>query len=291
MLKDNKLEHLVRKYRENRLAHAYLIETNNQEACLKDLLEVIKIISCSNDYSSNCDKCNICNLINLNNLPTLKIIEPDGNNIKKQQIYELKECFSTKPVYTDYNIYVIKNADKLNSASANTMLKFLEEPDGQVLGFFITNNKDNIILTIQSRCQIIKSDYDNEHSLKSLEYTGDDSDILSLINEYLKPIEEKNKIALLNNKKLVISELLTIIDLDKLFKIILDIYTNALYYKREISNNFMSCTDFNYILDNDEIILLKKINLIISVIDNLNYNLNTELMLDKFVIEMSGIYE
>ena len=103
----NKLLEIVNKYREGRLAHAYLIETNNQELCLKDLLEIVKFINCEGEYKTSCQSCNLCNLIALNNLPTLKIIEPDGINIKKQQIQELKDCFSTKPTYSKFNIFVL----------------------------------------------------------------------------------------------------------------------------------------------------------------------------------------
>ena len=75
------------------------------------------------------------------NLPSLIIIEPDGLNIKKDQILDMMEKFSTKPVFTKFNIYVIREADRFNQSSANTLLKFLEEPEDNIIGFFITNNK------------------------------------------------------------------------------------------------------------------------------------------------------
>ena len=46
----------------NKLSHAYLIETNNCDACLNDLKAIIKRICCQNEYSNNCDKCNICHV-------------------------------------------------------------------------------------------------------------------------------------------------------------------------------------------------------------------------------------
>lgn len=289
MNKENKLEHIIKRYRENKMAHAYLIETNNQDACLKDLLEVVKIISCNGEYKSDCSECNLCNLIKLNNLPTLKIIEPDGSFIKKGQIQELKEVFSTKPIYSKYNIYIIKNAEKLNASSANTMLKFLEEPDGQVIGFFLTNNKDNIILTIQSRCQLIKAEYDVN---MELEFSEDIyCEILPTIKDYLLDIEEGKSTAILKNKKIVLEAILKVITLEEFFKLLLDIYRNALYYKRDILNSFTKFSDFEFILNNNEDVLIKKINLLVEFVENLNYNLNSELMLDRFVLEMGGINE
>ena len=94
----NDLKKLISYYRDNKLAHAYLIETNNPEKCFQDLLYVIKNINCQNDYQDNCEKCNLCYLIDNNILPSLVIIEPDGQNIKKEQILNLKKLFSSVPI-------------------------------------------------------------------------------------------------------------------------------------------------------------------------------------------------
>jgi len=289
MKDDNKLISIVKRYRENKMAHAYLIETNDQEKCLKDLLEVIKNISCPKVFKTNCNECNLCNLINLNNLPTLKIIEPDGISIKKNQIQELKDNFSTKPVFSNYNIYIIKNADKLNVSSGNTMLKFLEEPDGQVLGFFITNNKDNLILTIQSRCQLLKVEYEND--LQEKLNIENHEQVLSFINDYIYGIENNKKIVILKNKKIIIDIVLKSVTIEQFFKLILDIYRNAFYFKNKMENCFSKYEIFDYLLEIDANTLLKKIGLLVEYVENTNYNLNSELLLDRFVLEMSGMNE
>ena len=160
MFQNPAVKELVNKYRENKLAHAYLIETNNLSSALSDVKELVKVLNCSNEYRENCTTCNLCNLINKNLLPSLKIIEPDGTSIKKAQIEELKESFSSIPIYSKYNIYIINNAEKLNPSSANSMLKFVEEPTSGIIGFFITTNKDVMIDTIKSRCQQIVLNYE-----------------------------------------------------------------------------------------------------------------------------------
>ena len=108
-------EKLVNLYHENKLSHAYLLVTNNIDYCFRDLKLAIKQIDCNEEYKENCTKCNICNLIDQNYLPSLIVIESDGKNIKKEQILELKRKFSTKPIYTKENIYVIKNAELLKN--------------------------------------------------------------------------------------------------------------------------------------------------------------------------------
>ena len=51
---------------------------------------------------------------------------------------------------------MLHHADKLNIASANMLLKFLEEPDGEVVAILLTEQIQSIIPTIRSRCQHIK---------------------------------------------------------------------------------------------------------------------------------------
>ena len=52
-------------------------------------------------------------------------------------------------------IYIIDPAEKLNPASANTILKFLEEPPEGIVAILITENKYNVLETIVSRCQCL----------------------------------------------------------------------------------------------------------------------------------------
>jgi len=276
------LNELVKRYREKKLAHAYLIETNNYDKALQDLKEFIKIINCPEEYEEKCEKCNLCNLINKDNLPSIKIIEPDGASIKKVQMEELKEAFSTKPVYSRYNTYIIMNAEKLNSSSANSMLKFIEEPTDGIIGFFITNNKDVMIETIKSRCQSLILKYENKNIVESLGINVEDyNKYLEIIPRYLKKIESKE---LINNKK----ELLTIYperkDVANIFQIIFSVYyenflkINNKEYNQNIANI--------YEIKEQSANLIKKLNIIMGIIQNLSYNVSIEQVLDKFVIEM-----
>ena len=286
----NVLENLVKYYHENKMSHAYLIETNNLEKCYLDLLEVIKQIFCQNEYNKECNKCNICNLVNQNYLPSLVVISPDGMNIKKEQIVELKKKFSTVPIYTKENIYVIKNAEKLNGASANTMLKFLEEPEQNILGFFITNNANNVISTIRSRCEVIKVLYDI-HELDINNITNDiNKDKFDVAIEYLFKIEVEKKLGIMYNRDVVLNKFSEREDIKTVFKIIFIIYEELLKKVMGLDNKF----DFEKInelsiLDKDKV--LRRINLVTKFIDDIDSNVNIELLLDKFVIELGDYIE
>ncbi len=279
-------EKVVKMYHEQKLAHAYLFVTNNIDKAMLDIIDIIKQIFCPEKFSHDCNNCNICNLINQLYLPSLVIITPDGKTIKKEQILDLKKQFSTKPIYTKENIYIIKNAECLNASSANTMLKFLEEPEEDIIGFFLTNNVNNVINTIKSRCEIINMFYseaaltintlDNENNYKYFE----------VAKEYLRKIEVEKKDGIMYNN----SDLLNIFsereDIKIVFQILVLIFEELLKYKYNLDNQF-AILNLDFLVNLDEKVILKKINLLNEFLDNLNSNANLELLLDRFVIEMS----
>ncbi|WP_373600363.1 DNA polymerase III subunit [Paraclostridium bifermentans] len=89
------------------------------------------------------------------NSPDYISIEPQGASIKIAQIRNLQSDVIVKP-HGDYKIYVINDAEKMTVESQNALLKTLEEPPGYVIIILITNNKNSLLDTIKSRCDIVK---------------------------------------------------------------------------------------------------------------------------------------
>lgn len=92
---------------------------------------------------------------NLFNSPDYIEITPDGNSIKIAQIRKLQSDILVKP-YKSYKIYVIDEAQKMTVEAQNALLKTLEEPPKYAIIILITNNKESLLETIKSRCEIIK---------------------------------------------------------------------------------------------------------------------------------------
>ncbi len=285
---DNKvLNNIVLKYREDKLAHAYLIETNNIELALKDLKELLKIINCPEEHQKSCHKCNLCNLITKENLPSIKIIEPDGTSIKKSQIEELKNSFETIPIYSRFNTYIIKNADKLNASSANSMLKFIEEPHPGIIGFFLTNNKDIMIDTIKSRCQSLTINYENKSILDSLNIDKETyQKYQNIIPKFLNEIKNNYN---LNNKNLILTEFPERKDIENILKLIFELYYHNFLklIGREYNKDILNI----YQISDKLPIINKKLQIINKYLTNMSYNVSMELILDALVLEMRGIYE
>ncbi|MGB0777456.1 MAG: ATP-binding protein [Flavobacteriaceae bacterium] len=69
---------------------------------------------------------------------------------------DLLKKINLKPYEGGYKIVIIWQADRLNSSASNKLLKLIEEPPKDTVFLLITSNYENIINTIQSRCQLIE---------------------------------------------------------------------------------------------------------------------------------------
>lgn len=270
------MNELLAHYHENKLSHAFLLETNDQEQCLKNLLEFLAFINRTGDEEED-EK--LSHMILHENFPSLIVIRPEGVSIRKEQILDLKNIFKTKPIFSKYNMYILMNAECLNLSSANTMLKFLEEPEDNILAFFITNNKENIIETIKSRCQVVMDCYSNvvEVSIPKVWQ--------SIAVNYVKEYECVHDEAILYNKNVLLPLIHDKKECLYLFKSIFQIYEMLYKCKLNSSSLIEEYQDLAFLLKHDVSFFVCQLSYISNILDHLNYNVNINLLLDRFVLE------
>jgi|GEM_PF-1381196 len=83
--------------------------------------------------------------------------------------------------------------ETFNPATLNSLLKTIEEPEDRVIFFFLTNDKEEILDTIMSRCQVLP--------VKSMQKPNINIDIFSQISEYFPPKDHAQ--ALFVSEKLI----------------------------------------------------------------------------------------
>jgi DNA polymerase III subunit delta' len=140
-----------------RVAHAYLLEGIRGTGKKDIAILITKALFCHAllEGYKPCESCHNCRRINSGNHPDVHKVEPDGLSIKKQQIQDLQEEFSKKGVESSRKVYMISDADKMSVGAANSLLKFLEEPNAQTTAFLLTEQPQQLLPTILSRCQIL----------------------------------------------------------------------------------------------------------------------------------------
>jgi len=137
-----------------RIGHAYIIEGAKGTGKTKVMQFFVQLILCENPTENvPCETCRSCKRLKSNNHLNFKELEPDGQFIKRGQIDDLIHEMSKTAIETGRKIYVIHHADQLNASAANTLLKFLEEPQSEITAILLTDRMHALIPTIRSRCQ------------------------------------------------------------------------------------------------------------------------------------------
>jgi DNA polymerase-3 subunit delta' len=83
----------------------------------------------------------------------LAAISIKQGNIPVEEARELVSKLSLKAYEGEYKIVLIWCAENLHTATANALLKLLEEPPAQTLFLLVTNQSDKLLITILSRTQ------------------------------------------------------------------------------------------------------------------------------------------
>ena len=138
-----------------RLAHSYLFcgpRGVGKTSCARIFA---KTINCEHRTPEGeaCNECDSCRAFN--NGMSMNIIELDAaSNNGVDDMRGLVEQVQTPPSTGQYRVFIIDEVHMLSAAAFNAFLKTLEEPPGYVVFILATTEKQKIIPTILSRCQI-----------------------------------------------------------------------------------------------------------------------------------------
>jgi len=285
-------------------SHAYLFETNGFYDSYNLIFSFIKEILCQNinKENHNPQTCNICRMIDSGNYPEIEIISPDGMWIKKDQLKKLQNDFNKKAIIGNKKIYIIKEAEKLNKQSANSILKFLEEPEEGIIAILVTDNIYEILETIRSRCQLIKlKESKKELSVKNTnnkislilcnkdELDEEEIEKTEKIIKFINYYEKNNLDAIIYMQKLWHDYIKTKEEMLYAFDLMILYYKDVLNQKSarnlEIFDDYQK--EIDIICTNNTIIdICEKLNILTEFKEKIKYNANAKLLMDKLIITL-----
>lgn len=105
--------------------------------------------------------------------PYHKITIPRANSIKINSIREIKMEISHSTFIPGWRVVIVSEADAMTEQAANAFLKTLEEPTPKTVIILTTANKDRLLPTIISRCQLVR-----------FSYLSDDEIVKALVERY-----------------------------------------------------------------------------------------------------------
>ena len=286
----------------NKLSHAYLFDSNENPDTMKLVISFAKMIICNDCNEEDIE--NICKRIDDGNYLDIKIIDSDGIWIKKEEMINLQNEFSKKSIEGKKKIYIINEAEKMNVQTANSILKFLEEPVDDIIAILIVNNINLVLPTIISRCQIIKLNkkkyadtcIENFYYLFSNTKYGkisseEANNIIDNVINFSLFIEENGLDSIIYSKKIWHNFFKDRENCIMGIELLINLYVDVIKYKSGLNINFYK--DREKIIDiissyNDLSKLTKKVKVLVEVKNNLKRNLNINLLFDRLVIDMCG---
>jgi len=87
--------------------------------------------------------------------PDLYVLEPLGDQIRIDDIRELRRDLHMRPFEADRRVYLVFGADTMNEDAADALLKDLEEPPPYAVIVLVASDLGPLPETILSRCQLV----------------------------------------------------------------------------------------------------------------------------------------
>lgn len=168
---------------EKHVSHSYLFVGIDGIGKTLFAREFAKKILCLNGKGDSCES---CIKWDSNNHPDFLQIEPENNTIKIEQIRNMQEEISVKPIASNKKVFLIVNSDCMTKEAQNCLLKTLEEPPEYATIILTTSNESKLLNTIKSRCMKIPFQKIEENELE--EYAKNVLN-LNLSKEFIKICE------------------------------------------------------------------------------------------------------
>ena len=142
--------------KEGRLPHALLFTGKTgigKKLCAQILAAAIL---CNHDHAP-CGICDNCRAMAAGTHPDYYELTPEVRGkstriIRIEAIREMQTVVSRSAVLAGKRVVLIDDADTMNEPAANSLLKTLEEPEGQVTFILIARDRSGLLDTIVSRC-------------------------------------------------------------------------------------------------------------------------------------------
>ncbi len=168
------------------VSQSCIVSARTMEAAKSRALELAAAAVCSGIGKRPCGVCRDCR-------KTVQHIHPDvitvglplddkGRAKKEILVDQIRSVVSDAyilPNEAERKVYIIENADSMNTAAQNAALKLLEEPPERVVILLCAVNTRQLLPTVRSRC--------TEVSCGGAE-TEEDTELAKLAEEYLRTV-------------------------------------------------------------------------------------------------------
>ena len=143
---------LQKSLQQGQIAHAYLF--SGPPGSGKKMLTRLfaQALNCTSLTEAPCGICLSCRKTISGNHPNLVHLSPQGATLKIEQVRDIQESLHYRTGEGRFKICFIQDADRLTLPAANSLLKILEEPPGDLVFILLSSRPWALLATVVSRC-------------------------------------------------------------------------------------------------------------------------------------------
>jgi DNA polymerase-3 subunit delta' len=151
------LEGLSRQIGSGDIAHAWLLLGSAGSGKRAAATAMAAALNCTDMPGVGCGRCSSCLRTLRNRYPDVHFVVPEGPLIPVDTIREsvIPEA-ARSPFEGRYKIFVIDEAERMNDAAQNALLKTLEEPEPDTVFILVSDQEEELLETIRSRCRVVR---------------------------------------------------------------------------------------------------------------------------------------
>ncbi len=145
-------EYLRDAVKKNKPGHAYIFNggAGIGKRTMADIF--VKSLMCTGEGEKPCGQCRSCKQVDSGNSPDLFRVTHEKQAISVEDVRsQIVSPMGIKPYESEYKIFIVDEAEKMNSAAQNALLKTFEEPPEYGIIILLTENADAFLETIRSR--------------------------------------------------------------------------------------------------------------------------------------------
>jgi len=154
---------LSHQFNENILPHAILVNGVTGAGKLDLAQWLIHLLSCQQpqaiqseiDILHSCGHCKSCLLLKSKTYPDHLNLIPEKNSLGVDDVRYANSFLQKTAHLGKFKTVLINNAQNMTQAAANALLKTLEEPSDYSVIVLLTNDIENLLPTIVSRCRVL----------------------------------------------------------------------------------------------------------------------------------------
>ena len=158
-----------------RVNHAYIFDGARGTGKRTMANTFAKALNCEEGKSSPCGRCISCETFESGNNPDIIYVRRNEGDreIKIDAVRNIiNKNIEIKPYRNRYKIFIIEDADTMNTATQNAFLKTLEEPPEYAVFLLLAENYNKLLVTVLSRCQRFKMQTISTEKIKAVLMSG-----------------------------------------------------------------------------------------------------------------------